>query len=126
MSNLVQFGRTTRSILNKRTAVCAAAGAWTHSSMPSQQARFKTKIKSIVKQKLKEKWLKQWEEERKGRWFYRVQRKVGEMRCAGKNRRDETIISRLKSTLFKICKHDTGRCNYCGQGETGGACCISS
>lgn len=43
--------------------------------------------------RLKERWQKQWEEERKEQW-YRVQRKVGEMRCAGKSRRDEIIISR--------------------------------
>jgi len=53
-------------------------------------------------------------------WFYKIQRKVGEMRCTGRKRRDETIISRLRfghtglnSTLFKIGKHNTGRCEYC-------------
>ena len=51
----------------------------------------KTEIKSRIRQ---ERWKKQWEEERKGRWFYRVQRTVGGMRCAGRNRREETIISR--------------------------------
>ena len=56
----------------------------------------KTEIKSIIKQRLKERWQKQWEEERKGRWFYRGQRKVGEMRSTGRNRREESIISRLR------------------------------
>lgn len=56
----------------------------------------KMEIKSIIKQKLKERWQKQWEEERKGRWFYKIQRRVGEMRCARRKRREETIISRLR------------------------------
>lgn len=84
-----------------------------------------SKTESIIKKRLKERWQKEWEEDRKGRWFFRVQSKVGEMRCAGGNRRDETVISRLRfghtglnGMLWKIGKHDTGRCDYCGQEET--------
>lgn len=47
------------------------------------------------------------------------------MRCAGKNREEETVISRIRfghtglnSTLFVMGKHNTGRCEYCGQEET--------
>ena len=47
------------------------------------------------------------------------------MRRVGRNRREETIISRLRfghtalnSTLFIIGKHNTGNCVYCGQRET--------
>ncbi len=47
------------------------------------------------------------------------------MGCAGRNRKDETIISRLRfghtglnSTLFNIGKHNTSRCDNCGQEET--------
>jgi len=46
-------------------------------------------------------------------------------KCAGRNRRDEIIISRLRfehtilnSTLYKMGKHNTGKCKYCGQNET--------
>ena len=56
----------------------------------------KTKIKGIIKQILNRRWLKQWEEERKERWFYRVQRKVGEMRCGDKSRREESVLARLR------------------------------
>jgi len=69
----------------------------------------KMEMKSIIKQCLKKRWQKQWEEEKKGQWFSKIQRKVGEMRCTGRKRRDETIISRLRfghtglnSNLFKI------------------------
>ena len=53
-----------------------------------------------------------------------MQRKVGEMRCGDKSRREESVLSRLRfghtglnSTLFLIGKHETGRCE-CGQEET--------
>lgn len=39
-----------------------------------------TTKKGIIKQKMKERWQKQWYEERKGRWFYKIQRKTAEMR----------------------------------------------
>lgn len=85
----------------------------------------KSEVKSLIKLRLRERWQKQWEEERKGRWFFRIQRKVGEMRGAERNRKEETIITRLRfghtglnGSLFKIGKHETGRCEYCGQEET--------
>ncbi len=47
------------------------------------------------------------------------------MRSAGKNRRDEIVISRMRfghtrlnSTLYKMGKHDMGRCEFCGQEES--------
>ncbi|XP_027861616.1 uncharacterized protein LOC114137195 [Xiphophorus couchianus] len=82
-------------------------------------------IKSIIKQKVKERWQRQWEEDRTGRWLYSIQRKVGAMRRTGQNRKEETVISRLRfghtrlnSNLFKIGKHRTGSCDFCGQEET--------
>ena len=81
--------------------------------------------KNIIKRSMKERWQKRWEEERKGRWFYNIQRKVGEVRGAGRNRREETVITRLRlghtglnGALYRIGKHDTGRCNHCGEEET--------
>ena len=81
--------------------------------------------KNIIKRKMKEKWQKRWEEERKGRWFYKIQRKVGEARETGRSRREETVISRLRfghtglnASLFIVQKHDTGRCDHCEEQET--------
>lgn len=53
----------------------------------------KMEIKGIIKQKLKKRWQMQWEEKRKGLWFYKIQKRVGEMRCARnkKERRDNYI-----------------------------------
>lgn len=44
------------------------------------------------------------------------------MRSAGRNRREERVISRLRvghtglnKTLCIIGKHNTGKCDYCGE-----------
>ena len=49
-----------------------------------------------------------------------MQRKVGEMRCGDKSRREESVLSRLRfghTSLNSTGKHETGRCE-CGQEET--------
>lgn len=85
----------------------------------------KTEMKTMIKYKLREWWQKQWEKEHTGRWFYSIQRRVGMMRNTGKTRREETIISRLRfghtrlnGTLFKMGKHNSGRCEFCQEEET--------
>uniref|UniRef100_A0A1A8H245 RNase H type-1 domain-containing protein n=1 Tax=Nothobranchius korthausae TaxID=1143690 RepID=A0A1A8H245_9TELE len=84
-----------------------------------------TEIKCIIWQEMRKKWQKQWEEERRGRWLYNIQRRVGGMRDTGRSRREEVVISRLRfghtglnTTLFMIGKHNTGQCVYCGEEET--------
>lgn len=74
----------------------------------------------IIKYWLKERWQKQWKEERKLPLL-----KEGEMWCKGRKRKVETVTSRLIfgntgliSWLHKIGKHVTGRCDYCSQEET--------
>lgn len=54
----------------------------------------KRQIKSIVKHKMKQRWQKQWEEEKTGRWYYGIQRQVGGMRKSSGNREEEAAISR--------------------------------
>ncbi len=56
-------------------------------------------------------WQKQREEERTGRWLYKV-------KITRRNRKEESIISRLRfgytalnSTLNKIRQHQTGKCD---------------
>lgn len=72
----------------------------------------KTEFKSILKQRMKENWQKQWEGEMTRCWFYKIQRKMGTRSSTGRNRIEETIISRMRfghtglnTTLFKINKH---------------------
>ncbi|XP_035984330.1 uncharacterized protein LOC118557933 [Fundulus heteroclitus] len=83
-----------------------------------------TEIKGIIKQKAKDRWQKLWDEERKGRWLYKIQKRIGQMRITERNRREEIIISRLRMghtglnrSLFLIGKHQTGKCD-CGEDET--------
>uniref|UniRef100_A0A3B5QAR3 Reverse transcriptase domain-containing protein n=1 Tax=Xiphophorus maculatus TaxID=8083 RepID=A0A3B5QAR3_XIPMA len=85
----------------------------------------KSEGKSMVKGKLMEKWQKRWDEEKTGRWFYKIQKIVGERRNGRRNRKEERVITRLRFghtglnyTLFKIKKHDNGKCDYCGKYET--------
>lgn len=44
-------------------------------------------IKSIVRQEMRKRWQEQWEEERKRRWLYKIQRRIGGMRTTGRERR---------------------------------------
>lgn len=84
-----------------------------------------TEIKSRIWHKMKERCQKQWEEERKGRCFYRIQRKIEEIRSTGTNGKEETVISPLRfghtslnNTLFLMGKHRTGECDCSREQET--------
>ncbi|XP_053089092.1 uncharacterized protein LOC113540370 [Pangasianodon hypophthalmus] len=80
----------------------------------------KSEMKCLIKQHVKNRWQKFWEEERTGRWFYSIQRIVGKYRIVGRNRHEETIVSRhtaLNSSLKRMGRHETGKCEYCNQEE---------
>ncbi|XP_014880361.1 uncharacterized protein LOC106941759 [Poecilia latipinna] len=83
-----------------------------------------TEIKGTIKKKTRERWQKLWDEEKKGRWLYKIQKNIGQMRRTERIRREEIIISRfrightgLNRSLFLIGKHQTGKCD-CGEDET--------
>ena len=85
----------------------------------------KSEGKSIIKEKLMEIWQKRWDEDKTGRWFYKIQKMVGERRNGRRNRKEERVITRLRFghtglnyTLFKIQKHKTGKCDFCDKYET--------
>lgn len=82
-------------------------------------------IKSVIKEEMIKKWQQYWDNESKGRHLYAIQKKVGKGRKRGRNRREESIITRLRvghtglnKTLHLISKHPTGLCEKCGQSET--------
>lgn len=84
-------------------------------------------IKSMVRQEVRKRWQRQWEEERKRRWLCRIQRRMG---ATGWSRREEVVISRMRfghtgltTTLLVMGKHNTGECDYCGEEET---CSVTS
>jgi len=47
----------------------------------------KLEVQHIVKTRMKERWQRQLDKEREGRYLYRIQRKVGEVRWTERNRR---------------------------------------
>jgi len=85
----------------------------------------KKEIKGKIKEFINKKWQEAWNNGNKGRHMYRIQNEVGNGRRVFRNRREDTIISRIRightrlnHSLFKIRKHNTGKCNYCDQDET--------
>ncbi len=77
-------------------------------------------IKTSVKHKIKEKGQKQWEDERTGRRFYKIQRKMdGERSVAEQGEKRQECLHYAFSTqgliahFFKKGKHD-----FCQQAET--------
>lgn len=86
-----------------------------HHGVKGNDKGSRTEIKSKIQHKMKERSQKQWEEDRKRR---KIQRKTGEMRSRGRNRREETVIARLRfghtglnNMLFLIGKHCLGKCD---------------
>ena len=80
----------------------------------------KEEAKSMIWTVMVEKWQEQWNRDTRGRHLFQVQRKVGEGRTTGKDRREEAVFSRLRvghsqlnKTLHVIGKHPTGKCEYC-------------
>lgn len=59
----------------------------------------KTEMKSTTKHKITERWQRQCEEERAGRWCYQIQRAVGRMR--------NTVRQRKKNQLYQDYGLDT-------------------
>lgn len=105
---------------NEQADKFAKGAARSHVGLPVKYS--KSEVKSIIKVKLKEKWQSQWDGEGKGRYYYSMQKTVGQCRRSFRSRRDEDIISRvrfghtgLNSTPKKMGKHDTGTCDFCGQ-----------
>ena len=84
--------------------------------------------KGLIWTVMLQRWQEQWNRDTKGRHLFQVQRKVGEGRMAGRDRREEAIFTRLRvghsllnKSLNVIGKHPTGKCDYC-QDTDRGAC----
>ncbi len=61
-------------------------------------------IKSVIKEKVIKKWQQYWDNENKGRHLYAIQKKVGKGRKRGRNKREESIITRLRMGLTGLNK----------------------
>lgn len=81
----------------------------------------------LVNEHMVAKWQEEWDLETKGRHYYQIQRSVKKKDgvICGKNRRDQTILTRLRlghcglaKTLAQIGKHRDGLCVHCNKQET--------
>lgn len=85
----------------------------------------KSEIKRLIAIEISKKWQKIWNNDSKGRHLYQIQERVGNERKRYGNRKKDVIITRLRIghtalnySLYKIGKHDTGKCDNCGELET--------
>ncbi len=70
-------------------------------------------------------WQSKWDGEKKGRHLYNIQKTVGNERRIFGNRKEDSIMSRLRightalnHSLYKIGKHESGLCVICDLPET--------
>ena len=69
---------------------------------------------------MKEKWQNRWNMDKSGRNYYIVQKSINAKGVVRKNRREETILTRLRfdhtglnKTLFLLKKSETDECIEC-------------
>ncbi|XP_043998578.1 uncharacterized protein LOC122846005 [Gambusia affinis] len=80
--------------------------------------------KSIIKNKEMEIWQKRWNEDKKGRKLYKIQKSIFSRNVKERNRREEIIMTRLRvghtylnDTLYLIGKKNNDKCEKCGEKE---------
>lgn len=85
----------------------------------------KNEAKSIIRDKVIGMWQEQWDDGDTGRHLYNIQQLVGGSRSWNGSRRVGAVMTRLRighsglnKSLFKIGKHPTGACEFCGEPET--------
>lgn len=84
----------------------------------------KAEVKSLIWERINQKWQEKWDREKKGRHLYAIQKAVKHKRVSRGNRREEIVITRLRlghcllnKTLKLIRKHETGLCEGCSEEE---------
>ena len=74
-------------------------------------------LQALIRTVVKNNWQELWNMEREGRHLYKIQEKVGAGRSSGRERREESVVTRLRlghtSTLKLLGKHPIGRCDHC-------------
>lgn len=85
----------------------------------------KSEAKSIIKNHMHITWQEVWDFLDTGRHLYNIQKQVSGGRRVSRRRREEAIITRLRightglnKTLNMIGKHQTGKCECCGELES--------
>lgn len=84
----------------------------------------KGEAKSIVRTAVGESWQMKWDAESKGRHYYNIQKSIKVKAFKGNYRKEEEVFSRLrlgntrlKSTLFKMGKCTSDKCDVCNVTE---------
>lgn len=84
----------------------------------------KSEIKVIIKDSINRRWQVTWDQEKKGRHLYSIQKEVIGKKYSGLSRQEENMITRLRightslnGCLRIIGKHQTGLCTHCGEVE---------
>lgn len=84
----------------------------------------KREAKSILNEKLINKWQIRWDNSNTGRWHYSIIQTVGTTLNQGRNRKEEVWLSRLRlghtglnATLALMGLHEDGKCDVCGVTE---------
>ena len=85
----------------------------------------KAEGKTLIKRYSQKLWQEAWELAETGRHLFSIQKQVGKGREVGRNRKEETTLTRLRightglnETLYRISKHADGRCYHCGETES--------
>lgn len=83
----------------------------------------KLEAKSVIKEQIIKKWQEEWNRGKKGRYLYKNKPWVGGSGTVGRNRREESIMTRLRTGHTGLNsslagKHGDGKSAYCGEEET--------
>ncbi len=96
-----------------------------HTQIEIKLALSKAEFKRVISVEVNKKWQKLWNSVSKGRPLFQIQEYVGNERKIYGNRKKDVIISRLRightalnHSLYKIGKHESGKCDKCGLLET--------
>ncbi len=101
-----------------------AKKALNHTPIEIKLALSKAEFKRVISVEVNKKWQKLWNSESKGRPLFQIQEYVGKEGKRYGNRKKDVIISRLRightalNSLYKIGKHESGKCDKCEQLET--------
>ena len=84
----------------------------------------KSEIKVLIKQKINTMWQSEWDKEKKGRHFYKLQQEIVGKKNSYINRQEEVWFYRMRIghtalniNLFIMKKHASGNCEVCGVRE---------
>ncbi len=102
-----------------------AKKALNHTQIEIKLSLSQAEFRRVISVEVNKKWQNLWNSESKGRHLFQIQEYVGNETKRYGNRKKDVIIARLRightalnHSLYKIGKHESGRCDKCGPLET--------